>query len=269
MVHSLLVWVIRFSFGWNIVSMLLLLILKMLECQLQLQKQTSSWCQTSRRLNEPSGSCVSVKSSLFIRRWSTFSTHRTAEHCHKSCDGCFNDVVWMTPPFSGEPASSPAAWISTCTWSGAGMRAATSPAWSPTTWRLMSGTMCRRCRSLWPPMRERCTTARSTSQVRRDPGARWAGGLTKPDEAACRQRRRMRRILSLFITAPRALIQHEAQTLTLIQIKANDCWQTGIRMGSLGVDLPTWWDATDTQIKAVLHSSLRKGIWCLILFSLF
>lgn len=145
----------------------------------------------------------------------------------------------MTPPFSGEPASSPAAWISTCTWSGAGMRAATSPAWSPTTWRLMSGTMCRRCRSLWPPMREPCTTARSTSQVRRDPGARRAGGLTKPDEAACRQRRRMRRILSLFITPHRSerrtLIRRASQTLTLIQIRANNCWQTGFKIGFLWV----------------------------------
>lgn len=171
----------------------------------------------------------------------------------------------MTPPFSGEPASSPAAWISTCTWSGAGMRAATSPAWSPTTWRLMSGTMCRRCRSLWPPMRERCTTARSTSQVRRDPRRSLGGGLTKPDEAACRQRRRMRRILSLFITArrseQRALIQREAQTLTLSQIKANDCWQTGIRMGFLWVD-SRWANLMRCHRYSDLssYSSLRTGI---------
>lgn len=48
------------------------------------------------------------------------------------------------------------------------MRAATSPAWSPTTWRLTSGTTCRLCRSLWPLTLGPCTTARSTYQVGRD-----------------------------------------------------------------------------------------------------
>lgn len=81
----------------------------------------------------------------------------------------FNDAVWLTCPFSGEPVSSHAAWRSTCTWLGVGTRAATSPAWSPTTWRLTSGTTCRLCRSPWLHMLERCTTARSTYQVRREP----------------------------------------------------------------------------------------------------
>lgn len=70
-------------------------------------------------------------------------------------------------PSSGEPVSSPAAWRSTCTWWAVETRAATCPAWSPTTWRPTSGTTCRLCRSLWPPTREPCTTGRSTYRVRR------------------------------------------------------------------------------------------------------
>lgn len=46
------------------------------------------------------------------------------------------------------------------------MRRGTSPAWSPTTWRRMSGTTCHLCRSLWLHMQEQCTMARSTYQVR-------------------------------------------------------------------------------------------------------
>lgn len=78
------------------------------------------------------------------------------------------NVVWLTLPSSGEPVSLPAAWISTCTWLVVGTRAATSPAWSPTTWRPTSGTTCRLCRSLWLPMLAQCTMARSTYQVRRE-----------------------------------------------------------------------------------------------------
>lgn len=87
------------------------------------------------------------------------------------------------------------------------------------------------------------------------------GGLTKPDEAARRQRRWMRRILSLFITArrseQRALIQRKAQTLTLIQIKAAtsttaDKQDSELDFCELNRTEPTRWQNTDTQIKAVI-----------------
>lgn len=109
-------------------------------------------------------------SLLQIINSQTVRKHLNSEISYNNSCACFfNDVVWLTRPFSGEPVSSHAAWISICTWLGVGTRAATSPAWSPTTWRLTSGTTCHLCRSLWLRMQERYTTARSTYQVRRDP----------------------------------------------------------------------------------------------------
>lgn len=65
----------------------------------------------------------------------------------------------------GEPVSMRAGWTSICTSSAGGMRRATCPAWSATTSRQTSGATCPPCRSPWPRTRERCTTARYTSQA--------------------------------------------------------------------------------------------------------
>lgn len=100
----------------------------------------------------------------------------------------FTDLLRADVFIVEEPVSMHAAWTSIYTWLAGGMKPATCPVWSVTTWTQTSGVMCPLCLSLWQPMQEQCTMEKYTFQASHSSNFRYkvhcSRHLLDPDVSA-------------------------------------------------------------------------------------